>query len=171
MVDYSIVLIGFMGTGKSTVAKVLSKQLNLELIDTDKSIEKKTGLTISEIFEKYGEKGFRDIETDIIKDLKDKKEKIISCGGGVCLRDENIKNLKTNHRVILLEASARVILERIKDDDTRPILKDKTDIESVEMIMKRRKASYQKCADLIIDTDEKSVEKIVDEIIEKLNIK
>lgn len=170
MVEYSIVLIGFMGTGKSTIAKVLSKRLNLKLIDTDKCIEENTEMTIPEIFERYGEKGFRDIEADIIKDLKDKKEKIISCGGGVCLRDENIKNLKENHKVILLEAGAEVILNRIKDDSNRPILKGKTDIYSIEKIMNIRKPSYRNCADIIIDTDEKCVERVVDEIIKRLEL-
>lgn len=170
MVDYSIVLVGFMGTGKSTVAKVLSKRLDLELIDTDKCIETNMKMTIPEIFKKYGEEGFRDIEAGIIKDLKNKNVAVISCGGGVCLRDENIVNLKESHRVILLEASAEIILKRVKGDSNRPILKGKTDIESIETIMNIREPSYQKCADLIIDTDDKSIEKIVDEIIERLEL-
>lgn len=170
MVDYSIVLIGFMGTGKSTVAKVLCKKLNLKLIDTDKCIELRMGMTIPEIFERYGEKGFRDIETDIIKDLKDKKGKIISCGGGVCLRDENIKSLRENHKVILLEASAEEVLERIREDSNRPLLSEKKNIMSIEMLMNKRKPSYRKCADIIINTDEKCVEKIVDEIIKELRL-
>ena len=139
MVDYSVVLVGFMATGKSTVAKVLSKKLDRELIDTDKCIEAKIKMTIPEIFKKYGETGFRDIEAGIIKDLKDKKGTVISCGGGVCLRDENIANLKENHKVILLEASAEIILKRVKGDSNRPLLKGKTDIESIETIMNTRK--------------------------------
>lgn len=167
MVDYSIVLIGFMGTGKSTIAKALSERLNLKLIDTDELIEKRMGMTITEIFEKYGEEKFRDIEEDIIKEISDKKHTVISCGGGVCLREENISNLKRGNKVILLEASASVILDRIKGDVNRPVLKEKMDIDSIEDIMNIRKPSYYKAADIIIDTNEETISEIVDEIIRK----
>ncbi len=170
MVDYSIVLIGFMGTGKTSIAKALSERLNMELIDTDECIVKRTNMTIPEIFEKYGEYSFRQIEHDTIKDLKDRKGTIISCGGGACLRNENISNMKENNKVILLEASPKVILERIIGDTDRPVLKGKMDIDNIENIMNIRKASYHRAADIIIDTVDKTILEIVDEIIEKLRL-
>lgn len=170
MVNYNIVLIGFMGTGKSSVAKNLSERLNMELIDTDECIVKRTDMTIPEIFEKYGEGRFRQIEHDVIKDLKDKKGTIISCGGGACLKKENISNMKENNKVILLEASPKVILERIEGDSNRPILKDKMNVDSIEDIMKIRKSSYHIAADIIIDTIDKTILEIADEIIRKLEL-
>lgn len=168
MVDYSIVLIGFMGTGKSILGQALSEKLDLELIDTDDLVEKKMGMPIPQIFEKYGEEKFRDLESDIIQEISGKKNKIISCGGGVCLREENIINIKSGNIVILLEASARVILDRIKSDKNRPILKEKMNIENIEAIMKERKLSYHKAADFIIDTDNKTLLELVDEILIKI---
>lgn len=167
MVDYSIVLIGFMGTGKTSIANALSKRLGLKLIDTDELIEKTREMTITEIFQKYGEEKFREIERDIIKEISDKKHTIISCGGGVCLREENIRNIKRGNKVILLEASASVILDRIKGDINRPVLKGKWDIQSIEDIINTRKSSYHRAADIIIDTDDKTILEIVDEIIRK----
>lgn len=170
MVKASIALIGFMGTGKTTISKILSKRLNREHIDTDKVIEKKMGMTVSAIFEKYGEDDFRNIESHVIKELKDKEEAIISFGGGVCLREENISNIRENHKVILLEASSKAIFERVSRDSSRPVLKGKTDIGSIEKIIEMRKDSYRRCADKIIDTDGKTISDIVDIIIKELGL-
>lgn len=169
MVNYGIALIGFMGTGKSSVAKILSKKLDLELIEIDDLIERKMKMTIAGIFEKYGEAKFREVEKNIIKKIKDKKNAVISCGGGVCLNNENVVNIKTNNKVILLDASAKVILDRIKMDNHRPILKANMDIESIEKIKITRKPSYHKAADIIIDTDNKTIYEIADEIIRIIN--
>lgn len=165
MVGYNIALIGFMGTGKSSVAKMLSEKLNLELIDTDSLIEKKMQITIPEIFEKYGEEKFREMEKDIIKEIKDTKNVILSCGGGACLDNENIINLRINNKIILLDASAEVILDRIKMDSNRPILKANMNIESIQKIKSARKSSYHKAADIIVCTDNKTISEITDEII------
>lgn len=170
MVEASIALIGFMGTGKTAVSKVLSRRLNRELIDSDKAIEKDTGMTIAEIFKKDGEDVFRDMESQMIKELKDKKGAIISFGGGVCLREENIGNIKENHKVILLEASSKVIFERVGRDSSRPVLKGKLDLASIEKIMDKRKASYRRCADKTIDTDGKTISAIVNIIIKELDL-
>ena len=170
MVDYSIVLIGFMGTGKSIIGKKLSERLNLELIDTDCLVEKKMKMTIAKIFEKYGEEKFRHIEAGIIKEVSRKKNKVIACGGGACLRIENIENLRKANKVILLQASASVILDRIKEDTNRPILKDKMTISAIEEILEERKGSYHRAADIVIDTDNKTPLEIVDEILTKPKI-
>lgn len=167
MVDYSIVLIGFMGTGKSTIGRALSERLNLELIDTDDLVEKKMTMPISQIFKEYGEVKFRDLESDMLQEVSGKKNKIISCGGGVCLREENIINIKKDNKVILLQASPRVILDRIKADVNRPILKEKMNVDNIEAIIEERKQSYYKAADIIIDTDDKTLLEIVDEILTK----
>ena len=169
MVNHGIALIGFMGTGKSTIAKILSKKLDLAFIETDDLIERKMEMTISKIFEKYGEENFRMAEKDIIKKIKDKNNVVISCGGGVCLNNENIANIKANNKVILLDASANVILDRIKMDNHRPILMENMDIESIKKIKITRKPSYLKAADIIIDTNNKTIYEITDEIIRIIN--
>lgn len=168
MVDCGIALIGFMGTGKSSVAKMLSNKLGLELIDTDYIIEKKMQIPISEIFHKYGEEKFREIEKNIIEDIKQKRNSVISCGGGVCLDKENIVNIKINNKVILLDASAEVILDRLKNDHSRPILKGNMNIESIEKIKAKRKDSYYQGADIVINTDHKTISEIADKIMKMI---
>lgn len=165
MVEYSIALIGFMGSGKSSVAKALSHSLRLNVLDTDVLIEEKMKTSISEIFEKYGEEKFREVEKEVVENIKNEKNSIISCGGGVCLNPQNIVNIRENKLVVLLDASDGVILERLKEDSSRPILKSNLNIETIEKIKAQRKESYHKAADLIVDTDNKTVLEIADEII------
>lgn len=166
----NISIIGFMATGKTTIGKKLSKKLNTEFIDIDKLIEERMQKSISEIFEKHGEVYFREIEKETIEEVMKLKNIIISCGGGVCLDPENIVNIRKNSRVILLEADPETIIERTKNDETRPLLKDRKQKEDIEKIMEKRKDSYYKAADIIIDTNNKAVANIVDEIINKIGV-
>lgn len=166
----NIVIIGFMATGKTTLAKELSKNLGMKYLDVDKIIEEKVEMTIPEIFEKYGEEYFRLIEKETIKDINKSQDIIVSCGGGVCLDPENIINIKKMGKVVLLEANPETILGRIRNDISRPLLKDKNNIEEIKKIMDERKDSYHKSADIIIDTSGKSVFNLIDEILRKLNL-
>ena len=170
LIDYNIVFIGFIGVGKTTIANLLGQRLDLKVLDTDKRIEGRYKKTISEIFIGSGEDKFRDIESDIIKELRDREGIIISCGGGVCLRDENISNLRKNGKLILLETSADIILRRLKKGTNRPILNGKIDILSIKEFINTRRDSYHKAADLIINTEDKTIEDIINEIIRGLNI-
>src|SRR3972149_7672422 len=112
----NIVLVGFMGTGKSVVGKKLAKVLKRELVDTDKLIEKKAGKPIPDIFSENGEPYFRELESKVIEDISKKEKCIIITGGGVVLREENITNLKKNGVIICLNASPKIIYERVKHD-------------------------------------------------------
>nr|WP_300004696.1 shikimate kinase [Tissierella sp.] len=170
LIDYNIVFIGFIGVGKTTIADLLAKRLLLKVIDTDKKIEEKFKKTVSEIFSNSGENKFRELESGIIKDLEDERGIIISCGGGVCLRDENISSLRKNGRLVLLEAAPDIIFNRLKNEAGRPILNGKVDILSISDFINERKESYHKSADIIIDIEGKTSEDIIDEIIGKLNI-
>lgn len=165
MANCGFALIGFMGTGKSSVAKMLSTKLNLELIDTDDLIESKFQMSISEFFSKYGEEKFRKIEKDLIQDISSNLNSVIACGGGVSLNNDNITNLKINNKIILLNASSESIFDRLKTDNTRPILKSNMDVNTIRIIKTNRKESYNKSADIIIDTDSKTISEITDEII------
>ena len=119
---HNILLIGFMGAGKSTVSTYLSKILASPQVEMDEEIVKKEGMSINKIFEEYGETYFRNCETNLLIELQKKNNQIISCGGGVALRDENVAEMKKNGKVVLLTASPEVILERVKDNDDRPLL-------------------------------------------------
>lgn len=164
----NIAVIGFMATGKTTISKELSENLNMEFIDVDKFIEEKTKMTISEIFEKHGEEYFREIEKKSLEGISSLENMVISCGGGVCLNPENIINIRKNSLVILLEADPETIIKRIERDESRPLLRDKKNKEDIKRIMDSRKDSYYKAADIIIDTNNKSILNIRDEIIKKI---
>lgn len=167
----NIGLIGFMATGKTSIGKVLSKSLGMKFIDLDKLIEERMDIPITEIFSIHGEGYFRKLEKDLIREISGLKNTVISYGGGACLDPENINNIRKNSKVVLLEARPEEILKRTSKDETRPLLNDKKSIEDIEKIMKERLSSYSKAADIIVDTSDKGVNTIRDEILTSLNLK
>ncbi|HIW21686.1 MAG TPA: shikimate kinase [Candidatus Dorea intestinavium] len=167
----NIVFIGFMGVGKSTIAYRLSKMKNMEIIDTDKEIENRTKMTVSEIFETHGEEWFRDQETNLLKELKDLDNTIISCGGGIVLRKENRLLLKEVGCVILLSANVYTIHKRVNMNDRRPLLKEKKSKEYIAKVLKERKKFYDESADIKVTINHKTVPMICNEVIRKLKEK
>ena len=161
----NIFLIGFMGAGKSTVARHLQKRLKMNLAEMDERIEKEQGMTIPEIFEKYGESRFRDIESELILTIGKEGNTIVSCGGGVVVRPENIEYMKKNGRVFYLKTSPETVYNRVKDSTNRPILNGNMNVEYIAGLMEKRRALYEGAADITITTDGKSVDEITDEII------
>jgi shikimate kinase len=165
----NIVLIGFRGTGKSTVGELLANRLERDFIDSDKYIESSTGKTIKRIFEEEGEEGFRKIEADAIARLSKMDNKIISAGGGAILREDNVRNLKSNGFFILLEATPEIIHNRITQDEKttqqRPSLTDKTPLDEIKHLLEQRERPYKNAADYTINTSYVSCEDIVNEII------
>ena len=161
-------LIGFMGAGKSTVSTYLSKILASPQVEMDEEIVKKEGMSINKIFEEYGETYFRNCETNLLIELQKKNIQIISCGGGVALRDENVAEMKKNGKVVLLTASPEVILERVKDNDDRPLLRGNKNTEFISNMMEQRRPKYEAAADVVVNTDYKTVEEIAEEIVVKL---
>ena len=166
--DYNIMLIGFMGTGKSTVSKVMSSKLHIQETDMDDYIVEYAGMSINDIFSKYGEERFRDIESECVKELCETSGKIISCGGGAVLRDENVTCMKKNGLIVLLTATARTVYERVKDSTDRPVLNGNMNVEYITELMNRRRDRYLEVADIIICTDDKTPEDIVSEMIEEI---
>lgn len=164
-VDYNVLLIGFMGSGKSTVSSQLSKMLDMEEIDMDQYIEEKEGRTIKDMFEKDGEDYFRTRETGAVYDLKNKKGVIISCGGGAVLRQENVDAMKEQGKIVLLSATPETTLERVKNSTARPILNGNMNVEFIEQLMQKRADIYKAAADITITTDNKDVIEICNEII------
>lgn len=165
---FNIVLIGFMGSGKTSVSKGLSTLLEMDSIDTDDLIIEKSGMSIDGIFNTYGEAGFRKLEKEIIESLQDIKNTIISCGGGVVLNATNINLLKNNGQLIWLKTSPQEIYSRLSEDKSRPLLKDDLTMERLSEMLDSRLPLYKNASDLVIDTDGKNVEEIAREIIEML---
>lgn len=165
---HHIFLIGFMGAGKSTVAGALHHMLKMERLEMDQMIVDEQGMAISEIFEKYGEDHFRDIETQTLIDLKDKEPAIVSCGGGIVVREENIGHMKESGKIVLLTATPQTIYERVKDSTNRPILNGNMNVEYISELMEKRRAKYEAAADLVIATDGKTAAEISKEMITKL---
>lgn len=169
-ISYNIFLIGFMGTGKSTVAGELSKLLQTENLEMDAMIVEQQGMPISEIFEKYGEDHFRDLESQLLIDLQQRESAVVSCGGGVVVRPGNSQYMKKRGKVVLLTALPETVFERVRCSQERPILNDNMNVEFIEELMEKRRDKYLEAADLVIATDGKSAEEICREIMEKLGI-
>lgn len=164
----NIFLVGFMGVGKSTIAKELKKLLDMKLVEMDARIVEEQGMSINEIFDKYGENYFRDIESKLVLDIGDEGNTIVSCGGGVVLRPENVEHMKQSGKVVYLTATPESIFERVKNGNERPILNGNMNVEYIKGLMEKRKPFYEAAADIMIETDNKSIEKICQEIQSKL---
>lgn len=165
--NLNIVFIGFMGTGKSTISSYIAKSLNRKVIETDKYITDKINMDIPSIFDDFGEKYFRDLESEAIFEISKNKGIIISCGGGSVIRDKNVSFLKKNGIIIRLIATPDTILNRVKDSNERPILNGHMNTDFISSLMRDREIFYSKAADISIYTDNKTVEEISKECIEK----
>lgn len=165
---HNIFLIGFMGVGKSTVSDYLSKILASPQVEMDQVIVNKEQMSINKIFEEYGEEYFRNCETNLLIELQKKNNQIVSCGGGVAMREINVREMKKNGRVVFLTASPETILERVKDSDERPLLRGRKNTEYISELMEIRRPKYRAAADIIVDTEHKNVEEIAEEIVGKL---
>lgn len=167
--DLNIVLIGMMGAGKSYIGGKLAKLLaHFSYIDTDKQIEENAGMSIPEIFERHGEKYFRGLETDIIKEASKEKNQIISIGGGAFDNPENIEALKKNGLVFYLKAPSKELFRRIDNEvcksQNRPMLNQDFSVKTIEKLLKKREKNYLK-ANFIIDTNQKQAYTILDDIL------
>lgn len=157
-------LIGFMGAGKTFTGRELARLLGMRFVDMDDEIVKRAGMAISEIFARYGEEHFRDIETEVLKELSDASGLVVGCGGGVVVKDRNVPLLKDSNMVVFLKASPEVIYQRVKDDDSRPLLKVDDPMQRIRDLLEARMARYIGAADLVVDTDGKSPLEVAEEI-------
>lgn len=165
----NIILIGFMGCGKTSTGLKLSYRLQTPVEDTDKLIEQREGRTISSIFAEDGEAYFRDLETALLKEISERNYiRIISVGGGTPVRLENRALLKECGTVIYLRIRPETVYERLKGDNTRPLLQCENPLERIRDLLASREDAYEECADIIIDVDKKNTEQIVTELTEKL---
>jgi shikimate kinase len=164
----NIILIGFMGSGKSAVGHELAGQLKMDYLDTDEIIEKTERMSISNIFDHLGEPYFRDLETNVIRTLQDYDNFVISTGGGMVLREENVKMLREIGPLVLLWADPETVYQRVRQETHRPLLNVSDPRAGIKKILDYRTPVYNKVADLKIDTSKMSVEEAVKEIREWL---
>lgn len=165
----NIVLIGYRGTGKSTVGKVVAARLGCELLSTDAEIVKLAGQTIPQIVEQYGWEYFRDLETEMCQGLAGKDGLVLDTGGGAILRPQNVDMLKRMGKLFWLTASVETIAKRIGSDTQRPSLTGtKSFIDEIQDVLRERAPKYQAAADHVIETEGKSVSQVADEILARL---
>ncbi len=164
--ENNIFLIGFMGAGKSTIARLLKERLDCPLIEMDEQIVKEQGKSINDIFAQQGEEAFRDMESQLIYRISQGKAAVVSCGGGAVIREENVENMKKNGKIVFLTARPETILERVKKGKDRPLLNGHMNVEYISSMMEKRLPVYKKAADYEIATDDTNKAKIVDKIIE-----
>lgn len=160
----NIILVGFMGAGKTVTAKALASCLGMKLVSTDAAIVEKEGRSINEIFAKDGESYFRDTETQVVYDLAQKVNLVIDCGGGVVLRKENLDALKENGAVIYLKTTPSVIYDRVKDDTHRPLLNVNDPVAAIKDLLDQRAECYAQ-ADHEVWTDDRTAGEVAEEII------
>jgi shikimate kinase len=167
----NIYLIGLMGSGKTTLGKILSKKLDKIFYDSDQVIEEKLGVDVSMIFEYEGEEGFREREKDILQELVSKKNIVLATGGGIILSKSNRDLLSENGIVIYLKSNQKDLILRTKNDKTRPLLKNGNIELIIKKLCKEREPLYEEIADFEIMTKNKRVHEVVNEIIRiiKLN--
>ena len=163
----NIILIGFMGSGKTTIGKALEEKTDMAFVDTDELIEAYEGCKISEIFADKGEAYFRRLENETLKELLESTDnKVISTGGGIVTNQENIPLLKQLGKVFYLRIKPETVVKRLEGDKTRPLLIGEDKLVKVERLMTDRKELYEMAADKTIDTDGLSVSEIVCGILE-----
>ncbi|MDF2539845.1 MAG: hypothetical protein K0S76_2866 [Herbinix sp.] len=165
--NHNIILIGFMGSGKTSVGELLAKRLSYQFKDTDQMIERKAGETINHIFQLKGEEYFRDMESSLLTELQSElHHAVLSTGGGLPLREQNARLLKKLGYVVYLKASKETTIKRLEGDTTRPLLRGEDLAHRVERMLNTRTPYYEKAAHKVVATDHKSIEDIVTIIME-----
>ena len=163
----NILLIGFMGSGKSTIGRKLAKLLEYSFVDTDSLIEDDQGCSVDEIFKYGGEECFRNMETRLLQKLKNVENSVIATGGGIVLSEQNQRLMQEIGKRVYLNVPQKELQQRLKNDRNRPLLKKKDPETVVQKMMKERVLLYEE-AEYIVDTGQRSPQKIASEIINKL---
>jgi len=172
VVPINIALIGFMGSGKTTVGRLLAVRLGMKFIDLDDVIKDKLGMEITEIFSNYGEKYFRDVESQVVKEVfTGVDNSVIACGGGVVLKDDNVRIINQNSVVVYLRISPYEAYSRLLSCRDRPLLNVSNRLEVINQLMRVREPLYLRTAHIVVDVDGRTPEDIVEEIIRTLSSK
>jgi len=165
----NVALIGFMGTGKTVVGKVLAEKLNKEFVELDSLIEQKARKSIPDIFQQDGEIAFRELEIEVTKEVSDRKNLVIACGGGIVLNKINIDRLREEAIIVYLIASPELILKRVLNEEgQRPLLNTPNKASEIQQLLKFRKPFYDRAADIKIDTSRLDIDSVAEQILGKL---
>jgi shikimate kinase len=165
----SIFLVGPMGAGKSTVGRLIAEKLNYQFVDSDHEIEHRTGATIPMIFDIEGEAGFREREALVIDELTERNEVVLATGGGVVERETNRQHLRTRGFVVYLKSPVEALIQRTKHDRNRPLLQTDNPGKVLTELMEKREPWYIEMADLVIETQQVPVHRVVKQILERLD--
>lgn len=160
----SIVLVGFMGVGKTVVGKMLAEELKMKFVDLDELIEEKRGMSIGEIFEQFGEYSFRKVEREIVSEISKGNNLVVAAGGGAVLDSQNVRNLRNMGTMIHLSARPDVILKRTGNEYHRPLLECGDRAKRIQRLLEERRPFYAR-ADCEIDTSDLRIEDVVERII------
>lgn len=164
----NIFLVGFMGSGKTTVANYLKETYHMDMVEMDSVISEQEGMSISDIFALHGEEYFRGLETRLLEEIQKKNGVVVSCGGGVPMRAINVTVMERSGRIIFLQASPETIYNRVKDSHDRPLLEGNKNVAYISELLEKRKEKYETAADIFIETDGKDVSEIGEEIMQKI---
>jgi len=164
----SIVIIGFMGTGKSSTGKALARKTGLPRLDTDEIVSSGFGLEVMEVFARFGEEKFRDAESEALGRLSKAGPAIIVTGGGIVLRPENVKMLRELGRVVSLEADEETLFRRISQRATRPLLQTEDPRATLVELLRARAPLYREAADVRVDTSRLTHEEVADAVLKSI---
>jgi shikimate kinase len=164
----SIVLIGFMGAGKSSTGKALARRTGLACFDTDEIVSRHFGLPVTEIFVRFGEDEFRDAETEALGQLSDATSAIIVTGGGIVLRPENVRRLRELGKVVSLEADEETLFRRISRRATRPLLQTENPRATMVDLLRVREPLYREAADVRLDTSRLTHDEVAEAILKSI---
>src|SRR4051812_16445057 len=165
----NLALIGFMGTGKSSVGRLVASNLHFTFLDTDDVIEARAGATIAEIFKHQGEAAFRLMESRIVEELKRREKTVISTGGGLPVNEENMASLKSHALTICLWASPDKILHRVKDQAHRPLLNEPDPLARIRQLLGERERFYRQ-ADVLVNTEFRSLREVAQQVINQFRM-
>jgi shikimate kinase len=157
-----------MGVGKTTIGRLLAERLGYGFIDMDMEIEKRTGTTISEIFRKQGETKFRQLESELVRELAEKDNLVIACGGGAMANWENAETMRRSSRMVYLTATIPEIIKRTRRDNERPLLDVPDPAQTAAFLLEKREPVYRLYSEIIIDTTDLTPLEVVEKILEEL---
>ena len=168
MSQRNIILVGPMGSGKSTIGSIIAKRLHRDFEDSDHFIENRTGVDIARIFDIEGEQGFRDRESNALKEILSHNNQVVATGGGAIMREENQKLLSQTGFIIFLDTTVNQQMQRLRRDKKRPLLQTENPRERLENLLAQRRPIYLELADLIVPTDKRVARKLAADIIKQL---
>ncbi|MDB6030664.1 MAG: AroK [Verrucomicrobiales bacterium] len=166
---HNLALIGFMGTGKSSVGRLVASHIHFQFIDTDEWIENHTGKSITDIFAQAGEAVFRQIEKQVVGEISHLNKHVFSTGGGLAANAENLQSLKSHALVVCLWASPEVIWERVRAQSHRPLLKDPDPQEKIRRLLASREPFYKQ-ADVLVNTEMRSVKEVAQHVLHQFQL-